>query len=155
MEQELGEQAALLASITRELAQCCMSKDAEIFDRFRLSPSEGHVLLTVADGETSPSALAEQLGVVRSRITPLIKSLVDRGFVQRSESREDRRMHRLKLTREGEQVAQEATQFRLSFHARLLGSYAETERARLLETLAELHHKMTELRQGLSDERRD
>ncbi len=128
-----------------------MSKDAEIFDRFRLSPSEGHVLLAVADGETSPSALAEQLGVVRSRITPLIKSLVDRGFMLRHESREDRRMHQLKLTREGEHVAQEALQFRLSFHVRLLGKYAETDRVQLLETLAELHHKMKELRRTLSD----
>jgi DNA-binding MarR family transcriptional regulator len=151
-EKDLGEQANALASLTGELAQCCMAKEVEIFRRFHLSTSEGHVLMAVASGVLTPSALAAQLGVVRSRVTPLVQGMVTRGFLQRTESREDRRMRDLKLTREGEHVVRDAMQFRLSFHTRLLGKFDREARAHLLETLAQLHTKMIELRQGLTSQ---
>jgi DNA-binding MarR family transcriptional regulator len=147
--QDLTNQADVLAHITRELAQCCTAKENEIFGQFGLSTSEGHVLIAIADGTTSPSGLAEQLGVVRSRITPLAQSLVHKGFLQRLESANDRRVRDLKLTDEGHGAAKEAKSYRLNFHTRLLEKFASDERARLLEMLEHLHDKMTEMRKGI------
>ena len=148
-ERALGEQAGLLAQMTRALAQCCVAKESEIFNRFGLTTGEGNVLLAVADGTSSPSALAGQLGVARSRITPLVQNLVNKGFVKRTESHQDRRVRDLKLTSQGEGVAQEALRFRLSFHSRLLGKFEREERGPLLDTLAQLHEKMMEVRKGM------
>ena len=148
-DRRLNDQAEKLAQITRQLSQCCISKEGEIFNQFRISVSEGQVLLAVTEGCSSPSGLAEQLGVGRSRITPLVQNLVNKGLLQRSESREDRRAHDLRLTREGKDVANQAMKYRLSFHTRLLEKFSESERTRLLDTLEELFGKMTETRKTL------
>ena len=145
----LNEQAETLAQITRQLAQCCISKESEIFSQFEISASEGQVLLAVSEGCSSPSGLAEQLGVGRSRITPLVQNLVNKRLLQRTESPEDRRAHDLRLTREGKDVATKAMNYRLGFHTRLLEKFSESERTRLLDTLEELFGKMTETRKTL------
>ncbi len=45
--------------MTRNLAECCVSKEAEIFGRYGLSAAEGHLLLTVCEHKAiSPSAAA-------------------------------------------------------------------------------------------------
>jgi DNA-binding MarR family transcriptional regulator len=144
------DEAVRLAQITRDLAQCCVAKESEIFGKFGLSASEGNVLLAAAEGTISPSALAGLLGVVRSRITPLVQSLVEKGFLERLESARDRRAKELKLTPEGRRIAADAVDFRLSFHRTLLDRFPESERRELLQVLAVLHQRMTEVRQGLS-----
>ncbi len=148
----LGEQAGVLAQLTRDLAQCCIAKESEIFERFGLSTSEGNVLLAVAEGSGSPSALATRLGVVRSRITPLVRHLVDHSFLERNESQTDRRVRELTLTRKGEQVAADAEQYRLSFHRRLLERFNLHERQQLFITLSQLQERMTEMRKGIQTE---
>ena len=145
----MSEQADTLARLTRELAHCCMAKESEIFQKFGLSSSEGNALFVVADGATSPSALAAKLGVVRSRITPLVQGLVDKEFLERSESQTDRRVRELKLTPKGEAVADDADQFRLGFHRRLLERFEEHERQHLFATLTQLHGKMLEVGRSL------
>jgi len=143
----LKDQAGLLAGLTRSLAQCCVSKEIEIFTRYGLSASEGHLLLAVSDaGAIAPSIVAERLGVGRSRLTPLSQNLVEKGFLMRSESVSDRRMRDLTLTPDGKRIAQEAAEFRINFHARLLESFPDPARERLFETLSMLYDRMTVLR---------
>ena len=151
--QSVIAQATTLAQLTRELAHCCVAKEVDIFNRFGLSTSEGNALLAVAAGAASPSALAEQLGVVRSRISPLVQSLVDKEFLVRAESAVDRRVKELKLTRKGEQVAEGADQYRLGFHQRLLERFDEKERKHLLAALSRLYERMTDLRRRMLTER--
>jgi len=146
-----GEQAGTLAHLTRELAHCCVAKEMEIFRRFGLSTGEGNALLAIADGAGSPSTLAEQLGVVRSRISPLVQNLVNKEFLVRAESVVDRRVKELKLTRRGEQVALDADRYRLGFHQRLLERFDEKERKLLFATLSRLYERMTEVRRGMKE----
>jgi DNA-binding MarR family transcriptional regulator len=147
------DQAGLLAHLTRDLADCCVSKETEIFGRYGLSAVEGHLLLMVAEqGSLSPSAAAEKLGVARSRLTPLAQSLVEKGLLKRADSKSDRRAHELKLTPAGAAAAKGAAEFRQRFHARLLEGFSPAERERLLTALAELHERMHALREELKDE---
>ncbi|MFZ5433224.1 MAG: MarR family winged helix-turn-helix transcriptional regulator [Calditrichota bacterium] len=148
----LRDQAELLASLTKNLAHCCVSKEVEIFHRYGLSASEGHLLLAVSEaGEIAPSVVAERLGVGRSRLTPLAQGLVEKGFLTRRESTMDRRMRDLTLTAHGQTAAKAAAEFRLNFHARLLESFPDPVRQRLIETLNVLHDRMLELRCELLD----
>lgn len=151
MKSELEQQALQLANITTNLSQCCHAKEFEIFHQTGLTASEGHVLLTVAEaGAATPSAVAAQLGVGRSRLTPLVQGLVDKGFLIRRESPRDRRVRDLRLSSAGEDVARQAADYRMSFHLRLLESFSDDERRRLLDMLAALHERMTMLRRGMN-----
>jgi DNA-binding MarR family transcriptional regulator len=148
-----GNEAAILASLTRDLAHCCLHKESELFSRFGLTSSEGVVLLQVAEtGKTLPSSLACVLGLARSRLTPLSASLVEKGFLHRKESETDRRVRELTLTEKGETVAVAARGCRLDFHQRLLERYSENERTQLLSTLTSLRETMDELRQQMTTE---
>ncbi len=145
--------AATLASLTRDLAHCCINKESELFSQFGLTSSEGVVLLQVAEtGKSLPSSLACVLGLARSRLTPLSASLVERGFLHRKESVKDRRVRELTLTEKGEDVAVAAKGCRLDFHQRLLDKYSEGERTQLLSTLTTLRETMDELREQMSVE---
>lgn len=145
--------AATLASLTRELAHCCLNKESELFSRFGLTSSEGVVLLQVAEtGKALPSNLACVLGLARSRLTPLSASLVEKGFLHRKESDKDRRVRELTLTPRGEEVAVAARGCRLDFHSRLLEKYTETERVELLRTLTNLRQMMDDLREQIANE---
>lgn len=145
--QGLAEQAQLLATLTRSLAHCCTAKEVEIFSRYGLSASEGHLLLAVAEaGSLSPSVAAVNLGVGRSRLTPLAQSLVEKGFLKRSESEADRRMRDLELTFAGQDVARQAAQFRMDFHAKLLRELPEITRERLIFCLRVLYQRMIDVR---------
>jgi DNA-binding MarR family transcriptional regulator len=140
-----------LADLTHDLSRCCMAKDNETFRRFGLSIAEGQFLFAVAEhGSALPSALADELGIVRSRATPLSQSLIEKGYLMRRDSTEDRRMKSLSLTTQGKRIAREAADFRRRFHARLLESFAESDRSRVLGVLAELHGKMTAIRQEMN-----
>ena len=144
---KLIEQADVLAGLTRDLSHCCVSKESEIFARYGLSAGEGHLILIVADeGSISPSIVAARLGVSRSRLTPLAQSLVEKGYLDRAESADDRRVRDLSLTPQGKKAAREAAQFRRDFHVRLLTSFSEGGRTQLIESLRLLHERMTSLR---------
>lgn len=139
----VSEQAHQLASLTHNLAFCCIGKESEIFAQYGLSSSEGHVLITISQNAiVTPSQLAAHLNVGRSRMTPLVQSLVDKGFLLRSESVRDRRVRDLSLTPLGRRVAAEAANFRLDFHARLLERFPEAERDLLLKSLSALHDRI-------------
>ena len=145
--------AATLASLTRELAHCCINKESKLFSRFGLTSSEGVVLLQVAEtGKALPSSLACILGLARSRLSPLSASLVEKGFLHRKESKTDRRVRELTLTEKGEEVAAAAKGWRLDFHQRVLAHYSETERTQLLSTLTSLRELMDELREQIATE---
>lgn len=140
----------MLAGLTHNLAFCCIGKESELFNRYGLSSSEGHVLLTLSEhGSVTPSYLANRLGVGRSRMTPIVQSLVDNGFVTRTESARDRRVRNLTLTARGQEVAHSSANYRTDFHARLLERFPEAERTNLLSTLSMLHDRISQLRDEL------
>jgi DNA-binding MarR family transcriptional regulator len=136
----LAAQADHLSRLTRELARCCQAKDEQIFGQFGLSSAEGRVLLCVAEGgKATPSAVAEQLHLGRSRLTPLVASLVRKGFLTHTEPVQDRRVRALALTGSGQKTAQEVLNFQISFHEELLRNFDVDERRQLLEVLDHLH----------------
>lgn len=49
----------------------------------------------------SPSVLAEKMGMTKGAISKLAERLVAKGLVERAESQEDKRAHRLSLTKGG------------------------------------------------------
>ncbi|NKC30253.1 MarR family transcriptional regulator [Roseomonas sp. BU-1] len=50
---------------------------------------------------SAPSILADKMGLTKGAISKLAERLVAKGLVERAENRDDRRAHRLSLTRRG------------------------------------------------------
>jgi len=138
--------ARQLLQLTRDLARCCQSKEEQIFRRFDLSCAEGRVLLTMAEtGASNPTEVARQLGIGRSRLTPLVDRLVQKGFIARTESSADRRVRHLALHPSGARIADEVFEYQLNFHRTLLRRFSAEERDGLFGTLVRLHEEMSAL----------
>ncbi len=50
---------------------------------------------------SSPSVLAERMGMTKGAISKLAERLVAKGLIERAESQQDKRAHSLSLTKEG------------------------------------------------------
>jgi DNA-binding MarR family transcriptional regulator len=144
-------QAQHLSQLTRDLARCCQSKEEQIFAKFNLSSSEGRVLLVMAEHEpTTASATAEELGLGRSRLTPLVDGLVHKGFLKRAESTSDRRVHTMTLTAAGRRVARQIINFQFTFHETLLRKINPSKREQLLNGMAQLRDAIEKLRRKIA-----
>jgi DNA-binding MarR family transcriptional regulator len=148
----LSAQATGLMALTHELALCCQAKEEQIFTRFRLSVAEGRVLQSVANrGASTPSDVARDLDLGRSRLTLLVDGLVVKKFLKRAESVEDRRVRTLTLTPSGRKVARDVTEFQLDFHEQLLKRFKPEEREQLFRVLNSLHGAIEVLREEIRD----
>jgi DNA-binding MarR family transcriptional regulator len=144
---QLSQQANRLSRLTRDLSRCCQSKEEQIFSRFGLSVAEGRTLSAVAEGEwATPSKLARALGLGRSRLTPVVDSLVRKQLLSRTELPNDRRVRTLALTAAGQKAAREVNAFQTSFHEELLKRFSAEQRGHLLTVLTKLHDAIEDLR---------
>ncbi|MEV7612533.1 MarR family transcriptional regulator [Streptomyces sp. NPDC089799] len=123
--------AFLLAQIGAHAA----GRFAERVGELGLTPADVGLLRMIGGRPgRSQRALAEDLGVVPSRVVSLIDGLQDKGLVERRRSVEDRRNHELHLTADGR---------------RALGSVSRTAAAHEDDLLAALDRDQRDLLLGL------
>ena len=90
-----------------------------------------------ADGEErSVKALAQSLGVSLPAMSRAVDGLFERGFVEREEAVEDRRMKCVRLTASGRTVPRALSDARLSALSELMGSLGDEQAAALERALA-------------------
>ncbi|NLG83983.1 MAG: MarR family transcriptional regulator [Firmicutes bacterium] len=135
----------------REIAQRLM----ESFIRFTklnrpqgpiagLTPGEAHVLFCIgrAGGPEAPgirvSEISDSLKVTSPTITQFIKGLEERGFVERTADKEDRRAVRIKLTEKGAQAIEEAHKALLASFEGLVTHLGEEKSNLLAELMVEV-----------------
>ncbi|MFD5411040.1 MarR family winged helix-turn-helix transcriptional regulator [Streptomyces nojiriensis] len=101
-----------------------------------LTPADVGLLRMVAGQPgRSQRALAEDLGVVPSRVVALIDVLEDKRLVERRRSAEDRRNYELHLTPEGRQALGAVSRAAAAHEDDLLAALDPDARARLVELL--------------------
>jgi DNA-binding MarR family transcriptional regulator len=104
-------------------------------------PTVGLLRMIANEPGRSQQSLAQELGVVRSRVVVLIDNLEEKGLVQRRRSAQDRRSHELHLTEGG---------------TRLMGRMREVGRAHEQEICAGLteaqHTTLIELLTAIADQ---
>ena len=77
-----------------------------------LSPSAVHAIIEIGlSGELSARQLSERLQLEKSTISRLVKSLAQRELVDESQSRDDRRVKRLRLTPRGRRLLESIDDF--------------------------------------------
>lgn len=87
----------------------------------------------------SQQSLAEELGVVRSRVVTLIDNLEQKGLVQRRRSAVDRRNHELHLTAEATRVLGRMREVGMAHEQEICAALSPAQRGQLkdlLETIA-------------------
>jgi DNA-binding MarR family transcriptional regulator len=106
-------------------------------ERFGLSRDEWRVLAATGEAEVQPTrAVAEQTGLDKVAISRAASSLEDRGLIERSEDRRDRRIKMLRLSAEGARALREIERVVRAREAYLLEGLSEAERE-LFETAVE------------------
>lgn len=136
------EEAQLQMVLGYQLAQAAIVTDTifrnQVGEPLELRPVEYTVLTLIAENPGGSSArLARALAVTPPHITAIVDRLVQRGFVQRKASAEDRRAQVLTATRSGGELVRKATE-RIVAAERSALALTAGEQA----ILAELLHKV-------------
>lgn len=132
-------QSKRTAFLLSQLGAVASSRFAERTREIGLTPGDAGVirLLGRAPG-LSQRSVAERLGIVPSRVVPLIDSLEGRGLVDRTRSSTDRRNYELHLTDAGQQVLHELRGIAEQHETELLAPLTGDQAAQLGVLLAQL-----------------
>jgi DNA-binding MarR family transcriptional regulator len=117
-----------LVSLITSLKVLCIEQENEIRAALGLSVAEFHCLTALTPGEElSSAAFSRSLGLSPSRTTRIVDTLIERGFLKRTQG-PDRRTNAIALSTSG-----------CELHQRIAASLIECERT-LLNQLGEKHY---------------
>ena len=102
-------------------------------------------VLEGAGGPLSPTVIAERLLVTTASTTSLLDTLERRGLVTRLPDPDDRRRQLVTLTDDGRRVVDEFLPQVVALQTAVMAGISETERTRLLRSLAAIREAITEL----------
>jgi DNA-binding MarR family transcriptional regulator len=127
-----GQPAFLLAQLGAHAA----SQFAERLGVLELAPADAGILrlLRVAAG-LSQQELAEKLQIHPSRLVAILDKLEKRGFVERRENPDDRRLYSIHLTRDGGEILQKIGRVAMEHQDALLTALSNREREELAAML--------------------
>ena len=112
------------------------------FDTERVGPGGGMILMTLADIEPAPiQELVRRMARDKSQMTRAIKSLEDKGLVERGDSPEDARVCLLRLTKQGHATVERIRRALADVLNEILEPLAPGERLKLTEFLERIAMK--------------
>ncbi|GED18174.1 MarR family winged helix-turn-helix transcriptional regulator [Aneurinibacillus migulanus] len=102
------------------------------------------LLLTLHEknGNVSPSAIAERLGIRRASVTALLDWVEKRGWIVREHSAKDRRMVHVKITSEGRVLVEQVLPHFWSSCESLVNELEPEEQRVFEKVLVKLHEKI-------------
>jgi DNA-binding MarR family transcriptional regulator len=113
-----------------------------LLDELDLSMSHVKALQVLADCgcELSVKEASEQLGLSLPGASRTVDALLRRGYLERREDEQDRRMKRIGITEAGRDVARRIVGARLEGLEQFTDSLTSEQRTRLMAALADLPH---------------
>lgn len=127
--------AFLLAQVGAHAADRFATRIAEI----NLTPPLAGVMRLIAlTPGRSQQSLANELGMLPSKVVTLVDDLERRGLVERQRNPDDRRLYALHLTRHGKQFLARIRDVADAHENDLVGSLADTERDQLAALLTRI-----------------
>ena len=98
-----------------------------------ITHQEGNVISTVGrHGPSMMSDIADRLSLSLSSVTGIVDKLVEKKLVERERSEEDRRIVRVVLTAEGQEVVKSCSEGHLKIGRGMLGALNDVEQDALL-----------------------
>lgn len=114
-----------------------LEEEAIITDEFKdITNNDMHIIEAVGlSGENTMSVVAKKLGITAGSLTTSVNSLVNKKYVIRQRSEEDRRVVFLKLTAKGKRAYEHHREYHLQMTDAVISRLDENEVAVLIKTL--------------------
>ena len=114
-------------------------------------PQWGVIALLHRNGAMTVGTISQMRGVDAPTVTGIIKRLEQNGLVERQHDREDRRVVKVQLTSEGENILRILTPAVEAFNQHMLQGLSEAEQRTLLENLQRIIVNLTDVAEGTGD----
>jgi len=117
--------------------QACERQYARLLARLDLTIPQYDALSVIheAEGEATPALIAERLMVTRGNVTPLLRRLVERGWVRERPHPGDRRSFLLSLSPAGGRLLKRARLASSAFIAEQLAPFGDAEVAQTVQQM--------------------
>ena len=130
----IEQQASRVASLTLELVAGCQEEEERLASRFKTSVPEIRTLrMFVHEQQLTVKALLGGMGISGSRLSRILESLEEKGYVTRSIDPEDRRSIDVCLTSKGSDLVRTLEEQYLQVHKKLLEDIPESLHGPLAE----------------------
>ena len=131
-----GQSPTGVAFLLAQLGAHAAARFAERVGEIGLDPPTVGLLRMIArQPGRSQQSLAEELGVVRSRVVALIDNLEGKGLVERRRSAVDRRNHELHLTAEATRVLRGMREIGMAHEREICAALSPEQHAQLKDLL--------------------
>ena len=128
----------ILVNLFNEILK--LEEEAIITDEFKdITNNDMHIIEAVGlSGENTMSVVAKKLGITAGSLTTSVNSLVNKKYVTRKRSEEDRRVVFLQLTAKGKRAYEHHREYHRQMTDAVINKLDEKEVPVLIKTLAGL-----------------
>ena len=128
----------ILVNLFNEILK--LEEEAIITDEFKdITNNDMHIIEAVGlSGENTMSVVAKKLGITAGSLTTSVNSLVNKKYVIRQRSEEDRRVVFLKLTEKGKRAYEHHREYHRQMTEAVISCLDEAEVPILIKTLTGL-----------------
>lgn len=128
----------ILVNLFNEILK--LEEEAIITDEFKdITNNDMHIIEAVRlSGENTMSVVAKKLGITAGSLTTSVNSLVNKKYVTRQRSEEDRRVVFLKLTEKGKRAYEHHREYHRQMTEAVISRLDENEVPVLIKTLTGL-----------------
>ena len=128
----------ILVSLFNDILK--LEEEAIITDEFKdITNNDMHIIEAVGlSGENTMSVVAKKLGITAGSLTTSVNSLVNKKYVTRQRSEEDRRVVFLKLTEKGKRAYEHHREYHRQMTEAVINRLDESEVPVLIKTLTGL-----------------
>lgn len=128
----------ILVNLFNEILK--LEEEAIIKDEFKdITNNDMHIIEAVGlSGENTMSVVAKKLGITAGSLTTSVNSLVNKKYVTRQRSEEDRRVVFLKLTEKGKRAYEHHREYHRQMTEAVISRLDENEVPVLIKTLTGL-----------------
>lgn len=128
----------ILVNLFNEILK--LEEEAIITDEFKdITNNDMHIIEAVGlSGENTMSVVAKKLGITAGSLTTSVNSLVNKKYVTRQRSEEDRRVVFIKLTEKGKRAYEHHREYHRQMTEAVINRLDESEVPVLIKTLTGL-----------------
>jgi MarR family transcriptional regulator, organic hydroperoxide resistance regulator len=125
-----------ILDLLQDLRRKCLESDLAILDGLHITQAEYHFFvasLSIPNIETA--AIGKKMDISPSRLSRIIESMVQHGFLQRTLNSDDRRAIRLSFTPKGEEILKSIVNHRQQCELKLHNNLPDEIKQRLADDL--------------------
>ena len=146
----LEYQTDRIRNLIEEMVGCCNDRKFYESNKFGLPYAEINCLI-LFNGERylTVKVMAEKLDVAKSRVTKLVKGLMDKGLIDQIDDPRDGRSRLISLSSKGQRLSKQIEAFQKDIHRQLLLHMEPAERKNALTYLESLRSAMEAVKEEL------